>query len=279
MPIERIEKIAIFVIDGLRSNAALSGLVVHNREKVVLICNSKGYRCQNSTFGYRLKDAYRKRGLYFMTCPTFSYEYYRLFTFIGAIVNNLLRRPRKVYSLREIAGRYGAQLVPTDNINSPEMIRLLKQTQPDLIIVAFFDQLVGTAVLEIPRVAAMNIHPSLLPNYRGPVPNFWALLHGEKQVGATVHLLDEAFDTGAILKQGAVETPHSNNILAIDIQMIKIGVELAIEAITEIEDGSRKPVRQQGGSYYSHPSREDVKGLRRKGIRLYSFGYFVKCFF
>ena len=275
---QRVERIAIFVIDGLSSNTALSRLVEHYKEKMVLICNSKRHKGRHSPLWNRVKDAYRKWGIYFMAYPTFSYSYYKAFILIGAVVNKLLRRPRKVYSLEQISRRYGAKLIHTRDVNSQEMIQLLRQTKPDLIIIACFDQLVGKAVLEIPRVAAINIHPGLLPDYRGPAPNFWALLRDEKQVGVTVHLIDETFDTGAVLKQRAIETPKNKSIFAINYQLMKIGAELAIEAISEIEAGPYKAIKQQGGRYFSNPRPEDIRELKRKEIRLFSFSDFVKCF-
>src|SRR4030042_2529957 len=147
---QTVEKIAVFVIDRLNSNAALSRLVEHYREKVVLVCNSKRRRGKYVSFGDRVKDAYRKRGICFMTYPTFSYLYYKAFILIGAVVNKLLRRPRKVYSLEQIARRYGTKLISTTDINSKEIIQLLRQTRPDLIITASFGQLVGEEVLKIP---------------------------------------------------------------------------------------------------------------------------------
>src|SRR4030042_6081756 len=275
---QTVEKIAVFVIDRLNSNAALSRLVEHYREKVVLVCNSKRRRGKYVSFGDRVKDAYRKRGICFMTYPTFSYLDYKAFVLIGAVVNKLLRRPRKVYSLEQISRRYGAKLIHTRDVNSQEMIQLLRQTKPDFIITAGFDQLVGKEVPKIPRVAAINVHPGLLPDYRGPDPNFWALLHGEKQVGVTVHLIDETFDTGAILKQRAIETPKNKSIFAINYQLMKIGAELAVEAIAEIEAGTCKATKQQGGRYFSAPTLDGIGESKKKGIRLYSFSDFVRCF-
>jgi len=275
---QTVERIAIFVIDGLNSNAALSRLVEHYKEKVVLICNSKRRKSRHISFWNRVKDAYRKRGICFMTYPTFSYSYYKAFILIGAAVNKLLGRPRKVYSLEQISRRYGAKLINTTDINSKEMIQLLKQTRPDLIITACFDQLVGKEILKIPGVAAINIHPALLPDYRGPDPNFWALLHGEKRVGVTVHLIDATFDTGAILKQRAIETQRKRSIFAMNYQLMKTGAELAIETIVEIEAGSCKAIKQQGGRYFSYPGLDDIREAKKKGIRIHSFSEFVRCF-
>ncbi|MBM3156317.1 MAG: hypothetical protein FJ004_03415 [Chloroflexi bacterium] len=278
MPGQRVERIAIFVIDGPYSNITLSRLVEHYREKVVLVCNSRRRKGKRISFWHRVKDAYRKRGICFITYPTFSRSYYKAFIQIGAAVNRLLGRPKKVYSLEQILRRYGAKLIHTSNVNSQEIIQVLRQAGPDLIITACFDQLIGKDVLRVPGVAAINIHPGLLPDYRGPAPTFWALLHGENQVGVTVHLIDETFDTGAILKQRAIETPKKKSIFAMNYQLMKIGAELAIEAVAEVETGTCKAVKQQGGRYFSYPGLDDIWKAKKKGIRPYSFSDFVRCF-
>src|SRR4030042_727013 len=139
--------LALFILffqaeDGIR-DVAVTGVQTCALPILVLVCNSKRRRGKYVSFGDRVKDAYRKRGICFMTYPTFSYLYYKAFILIGAVVNKLLRRPRKVYSLEQISRRYGAKLIHTRDVNSQEMIQLLRQTKPDLIITACFDQLVA----------------------------------------------------------------------------------------------------------------------------------------
>lgn len=82
-----------------------------------------------------------------------------------------------------------------------EIIQALRAEKPDIIIVAAYGKILPKNVLEIPGFGALNIHPSLLPKYRGPSPLQNAILEGENTTGTTIILMDENVDTGAILAQ------------------------------------------------------------------------------
>jgi methionyl-tRNA formyltransferase len=86
-------------------------------------------------------------------------------------------------------------------INSREFYEKIKDFQPDIILVATFDQKIPKRIIGIPNKGAINIHPSLLPKYRGPTPTNWTLINGEKESGVTFHLLSNDFDMGDILFQ------------------------------------------------------------------------------
>jgi methionyl-tRNA formyltransferase len=73
--------------------------------------------------------------------------------------------------------------------------------RPDLLVIYGFNWTLPRAVFEIPRFGAINIHPSLLPAYRGPAPVLWAIRNGDPDIGVTVHRIDEGIDTGPILAQ------------------------------------------------------------------------------
>ncbi|MDQ5821704.1 MAG: methionyl-tRNA formyltransferase [Actinomycetota bacterium] len=81
---------------------------------------------------------------------------------------------------------------------------LLRAYEPDLVICLGFRWLMPQEALDVPRLGAMNVHPSKLPLYRGPIPLPWAVRNGETEIGMTVHRMDATFDTGAILAQAPV---------------------------------------------------------------------------
>jgi methionyl-tRNA formyltransferase len=83
---------------------------------------------------------------------------------------------------------------------------------PDLIIVATYDRLIPRSILSLARIAAINIHPSLLPKYRGPCPEFWAVRNGEDETGVTIHYLDDEFDTGDIIMQEPIPINPSDTL-------------------------------------------------------------------
>ena len=96
-------------------------------------------------------------------------------------------------------------LLPGSGVN---LSRALVGYRPDLLICNGFPWRLPRSVLEIPRLGAINIHTSLLPRYRGPIPIHWAIRNGDPDVGVTIHRMDEAFDTGRVIVQrGGVPLP------------------------------------------------------------------------
>jgi methionyl-tRNA formyltransferase len=102
-------------------------------------------------------------------------------------------------------------LIPHD---SEALARLVRAYEPDLVLCSIFPWLLPPEAIEAPRLGAINIHPSLLPKYRGPAPIHAAIRNGDAEMGMTVHRMSTAYDTGAILAQARVpldpeETPDS----------------------------------------------------------------------
>ncbi|GAI09530.1 unnamed protein product [marine sediment metagenome] len=85
-----------------------------------------------------------------------------------------------------------------------EIIGKLKEIRPDLIVVAAFGKILPKEILDIPKQGILNVHPSLLPRYRGPSPIQSAILDGEEKTGVTIILMDEKTDHGPIIKQQVI---------------------------------------------------------------------------
>jgi methionyl-tRNA formyltransferase len=104
------------------------------------------------------------------------------------------------------------------NINSEIVVEKVKKIKPDLLITAHFDKLLKKALIDIPRIGCLNLHPSLLPFYRGRAPQHWPIINGEKKTGITVHFIDEGTDTGNIVLQREIELME--NMYVSDLQLI-----------------------------------------------------------
>jgi methionyl-tRNA formyltransferase len=94
---------------------------------------------------------------------------------------------------------HGWRVIQPDAIGSAEFVGLLDQLQPDFLVVIAFGRILPEKVLQIPRIAAVNVHASLLPKYRGPAPIQWAIINGEKQTGVCTMLMEKKMDTGDVL--------------------------------------------------------------------------------
>jgi methionyl-tRNA formyltransferase len=104
----------------------------------------------------------------------------------------------------------------------------------------------------VARVASVNVHPSLLPHYRGKDPLFWAILHGERQVGVTLHRLTEAFDAGPILYQETVVVPEGATSETLAAAVDREGATLVSELVSRARAGAlpEGTISADPGSYF-----------------------------
>ncbi len=151
--------------------------------------------------------------------------------------------------------------------------RKLKALAPDVVCVACLEQRIPSDLLAIPKHGFLNLHPSLLPRYRGPAPLFWQFRAGERWTGVTVHWMDASLDTGDIAGQRRTPLPSGITGPEADRLLGTLAGELLIQVLTELEAGriARRPQRP-GGSYYSWPQAEDFRlETRWPARRAYNF--------
>ena len=99
----------------------------------------------------------------------------------------------------------GVPVFTPESVNTPEWRERIAALQPDLIISAYYRNMIGGKILALPRLGAWNMHGSLLPKYRGRAPINWAVLHGEPRIGMTLHRMVKSADVGAIVDQEGVD--------------------------------------------------------------------------
>ncbi len=153
----------------------------------------------------------------------------------------------KSYNLPEITGITG--------VNTDKFKKKILSLNPDIILVGSWGEKFTKEIYSIPKIATINAHPSLLPKYRGPNPYFWTIRNQETTTGVTLHLMDEGYDTGAILAQEEV------NILPTDTgetlkQRVTIAArKTAYNLLMALQEDIIIPLQQRENraSYYSHP--------------------------
>ena len=165
-------------------------------------------------------------------------------------------REQLLLKMRELAKMSGAELLWPGRVNSREVLEALGRWDADLGVIAGFDQILKRSVLEkIPKV--INVHPSLLPEYRGSSPEFWIVSNGELRSGVTVHVVDEGIDTGPIIAQRQFEVEPWLTCGELQTRSIEEGGALLGELLGE--DGDWCERAQEGdGSYYRSPVAEDL---------------------
>lgn len=128
--------------------------------------------------------------------------------------------------------------------NSERFRKLMLHLNVDLIIVGTWREKLKKDTFNLPKIATVNVHPSLLPKYRGPNPYMQTILHGEKFSGVTLHLVDENYDRGAILSQQKVEILPNDTSKELRERSVRVARELVADFITDLNDKMITPIAQ-----------------------------------
>ncbi|MBA4368368.1 MAG: hypothetical protein C0403_12120 [Desulfobacterium sp.] len=108
--------------------------------------------------------------------------------------------------LYEMASKKGIPVYEGLNLKETSTYEFIHSLSPELIVVSTFDQIITNAIIQIPKYGVINIHPSLLPQYRGTTPTVWALMNGEEETGISIHFIEnETIDSGRIILQSRVK--------------------------------------------------------------------------
>lgn len=141
-------------------------------------------------------------------------------------------------------------------------LEMLREINPDLIVVVAYGQILPKEILELPKYGCINIHASLLPSYRGAAPIQWSVINGEKLTGVTSMLMAEGLDTGDMLLKRETEIGENETASSLHDRLSIIGAELLIDTIKGIEEGSIIPeVQDDSLSSYASRITKDMSEL------------------
>lgn len=133
-------------------------------------------------------------------------------------------------------------LQPT-NLKDENFQTELRTLNADLFVVVAF-RMLPEAVWSMPRLGTINLHASLLPNYRGAAPIHWAVINGEKETGVTTFFLQHAIDTGDIIQQQKVKVENTDDVGTVYEKLMNIGVECLMNTLQQIADKSYQLIPQ-----------------------------------
>jgi len=125
-----------------------------------------------------------------------------------------------------------------------EFLEQIKRLNPDLICVVAYGKILPKELLEIPKLGCINVHGSLLPKYRGAAPIQWAVINGDKKTGITTMYMNEGMDTGDMILKEEVSIGDNETTGELWKRLSKIGANLLIKTIKEIENGTAPRIRQ-----------------------------------
>jgi len=159
-------------------------------------------------------------------------------------------------SIEQIAGKHA---IPVYDVRRPlktEFAATLREFTPDLLVSSCFPWRIPTFARDEARLGGINLHPSLLPRFRGPDPLFWTYYYDEQRTGVTIHRLNDTFDAGTILAQTAFDLPDEIAGDELEALSATYGAELLVDVIAHLNSGKLNPEPQdeKRASYQSWPT-------------------------
>ena len=147
-------------------------------------------------------------------------------------------------AVKQFALAHSLPVLQPEKLKSLEFFEALKQWEPDLQVVVAF-RMLPEQIWSFPPMGTLNVHGSLLPQYRGAAPINWAIINGEKETGVTTFQLQHAIDTGAILLQDRIPIAPNNTAGEIHDTMMEVGAQLLVKTLHGLIDNSIKAVPQE----------------------------------
>ncbi len=162
-------------------------------------------------------------------------------------------------SVRELAERRGIAVIAPVDVNAADVVERVRQLAPDFLFSAMFRQMLKRELLQVPRRGALNLHPSLLPKFRGRAPINWALIEGETETGVTLHYMVEKADRGDIVAQRAIAIEEDDTALTVHRKATQAAGLLMRDAYPLLALGRAPRITQDSSraSYYGRRTPAD----------------------
>jgi methionyl-tRNA formyltransferase len=137
----------------------------------------------------------------------------------------------------------------------------LKEKKADVFVVVGYGNILPEDIINLPKYYSVNVHPSLLPEYRGAAPVNWAIINADNKTGVTVYKLSQEIDGGDILLKKKVKIERSDTNITLNEKLAKEGADLLLEALEKIEKGEIQPVPQEESLVTYAPKLKKEDGL------------------
>lgn len=173
---------------------------------------------------------------------------------------------------RQLAEKHGIPVFTPESVRSPEWIERIRNYSPDFLFSFYYRNMLHKEVLDIPRIAPLNLHGSLLPKFRGRCPVNWVLIHGEARTGVTLHIMEVKPDTGDIIGQKEVEITFEDTAHSLFMKLAAAARELMKELLPLLASGTLHRTPQVGASsYFGGRKPEDgIIDWRKDAVSLYN---------
>ncbi|WP_091753507.1 formyltransferase family protein [Methylobacterium sp. ap11] len=269
-------RIALFTLEALPNARAVRRFVADNAARIAFVGLSDPERPSTGGLTGQVRRHLGRSGPGFLPYLAVNFGLPDLARGLAPATQALAgsRDVPEATPLRTLCRRLGLPHATITDVNGPETTGHLRQHRADLILSFHFDQIFDAATLAAAPGGGLNVHPSLLPRHRGPVPTLHALLDETPQFGVTVHRLAPEIDAGGILAQETVALPPDVTASRAAVLLHEAGRPLLERVLVEAErsgalpEGRRVPVLP----YCGFPSPAQLRDLKRRGRRLVDAG-------
>ncbi len=265
------QRVIFCTYSSIYSSKVLEYLLASNKIDVVAIINST--RVIHPKYGF-FRGASKQIQASGFRYASYLFMVTDLFRWLQPLSQQLQQKKNALKTVHRLAVENNIPMLDSVDINSDNAVQFIRKAKPNYLLAAHFNQLIKAPVLDLPDMEFLNIHPSLLPSYKGVDPVFFALLDQNKEIGVTLHKMAESFDSGEILMQKSIASDLSCSLFFMNNQLFEEGAKLAIEWI---ENRGLKPVDivdNTHGQYDSWPTEEKVRYFKRMGNHLITVSEF-----
>jgi methionyl-tRNA formyltransferase len=175
----------------------------------------------------------------------------------------------KYWTLPQLCRAYGISYQQVSNPNDSAFIESIRRRRPELLVSVACPYILKAPVLAVAPKGAINIHHAPLPRYKGMMPTFWQMFHGEKSVGLTIHYMVEKIDEGEALLRDEQNIDPDDTLHAIIQRSKRHGAHCMAKVLRQVAQGSAKPTAMDHskGSYFTFPTAAEISEFRRRNLR------------
>lgn len=183
---------------------------------------------------------------------------------VGVFHKEMIKYPPLIRKLKNVLfpsvdynyiSSYNLKQICAEGVNTKTFKKEILKLNPDIMLVGSWGERISKEIYSLPKIAAINAHPSLLPKYRGPNPYYWVIKNREQSTGVSFHLLDSDYDTGSILAQEEIKIYPSDTGKTLKERTVLTARGLVCELLKDLSEDIIIPLSQaeEKSTYYSHP--------------------------
>jgi methionyl-tRNA formyltransferase len=173
------------------------------------------------------------------------------------------------HSIAQLCHAHDIPCEHIENPNSSAFVEAIKARNPDVIVSVACPYILKEPILKLAPLGCINIHHAPLPKYKGMMPVFWQMYHGEQKVGLTIHYMAPKVDEGAAILQDELQINPGESLDSLIRRSKRYGAHCMARVLRQVQSNQAGVLEldQRGGSYFTFPTRKEIREFRNRGFR------------